>query len=177
MSLATKALALDETLQDVVSELQRINSVAVATDIGDLADVDITSPANNDILKYNSLSQEWENASLPSADINYSTTEKRFGYWTNGKPIYQKTYEGTSNNSQTDIPISVNLETLVNIEVSITAHDGTKCGIYYESASDKVRAWVLAGSNYIRLTLGSNYPSKPVDYSVTIWYTKTTDTV
>ena len=120
---------------------------------------------------------QWKTSGGGADDITYSTTEKRFGYWTNGKPIYQKTFEGTSNNLQTDIPISVNLETLVNIEVSITAHDGTKCGMYYESASDKVRAWVLAGSNYIRLTLGSNYPSKPVDYSVTIWYTKTTDTV
>ena len=92
MSVATKALALDETLQDVVSELQRLTSVAVTGDIDDLGDVNAPSPANGDILRYNSSTSKWENTSLPSGLHIYSTTEQRVGTWIDNKPVYERIF-------------------------------------------------------------------------------------
>lgn len=67
MATATKALALDETLQDVVTELQRITSVSVTADLDDLNNVVITAPANGDALVYDSANSKWKNGAVDVA--------------------------------------------------------------------------------------------------------------
>lgn len=60
-----------------------------------LDDVSITSPSNGQVLKYNSTSQEWENANESGggggSGIDYSISEQDTGLkWIDGSTVYQK---------------------------------------------------------------------------------------
>lgn len=66
MATATKALALDETLQNVVSELQRITGASVTADLKDLNDVDVSSLQDGEVLKYDAQNQKWKNGEASS---------------------------------------------------------------------------------------------------------------
>lgn len=95
-----------------------------------LDDVNITTPTDGQILKYDSNSSKWVN--VDPDHIVYSTTEKIIGKWIDGKPIYEITYEfpsalAVSYNSFTDTVIdSTDIETVIN---SIGIHaDGTNYG-------------------------------------------------
>ena len=78
MATVTKPIALDESLNtteatprniaDVLAEgigdlIHAVSQIAPQTvyDLDDLGDVDITSPSNGQVLKYNGTSQKWEN--------------------------------------------------------------------------------------------------------------------
>lgn len=78
MAQVTKPIALDESLNtteatprniaDVLAEgigdlIHAVSQIAPQTvyDLDDLGDVDITSPSNGQVLKYNGTSQKWEN--------------------------------------------------------------------------------------------------------------------
>ena len=48
----------------------RVNTVISATDIGNLANIDITGVANGEVLIYDSASGNWENGAVPSAPVS-----------------------------------------------------------------------------------------------------------
>lgn len=73
------------------------NLIPAIKSIGDIPDVIITSLTDGQILQFNG--SEWVNVDTPSGGggVNYSTSEQNTGIkWTDGKDIYQKSYEYTS---------------------------------------------------------------------------------
>ena len=53
-------------------------TVSVSVALDDLTDVTITTVSNNDLLKYNSTSSQWENVAVSTDDINEGTTNLYF---------------------------------------------------------------------------------------------------
>jgi len=49
-----------------------ITNISVETSINDLTNVNITSPLNNNVLKYNSTTFKWENSGLTKSDVGLS---------------------------------------------------------------------------------------------------------
>ena len=67
-----------------------------ASALADLDDVNITSATDGQVLKYDAQNSKWINGNGGgSSGHTYSTTEQVVGTWTNGKPLYEKTYEIT----------------------------------------------------------------------------------
>lgn len=99
----------------------------------------------------------------------YSEEERVVGRWTDGKPLYQKTFTIntaiTISNSWTDTDISKpsNCETVVQAEVYRLNHNGP----IFASAT-------VNDSNYIRLQTSISY-SLSIGSKVTLRYTKSTD--
>lgn len=57
---------------DTTAKSYILNKPTIPNDISDLGDVNITSPSNNDILKYDSTNQEWVNGTAPSGSSTLS---------------------------------------------------------------------------------------------------------
>jgi len=45
------------------------------TDLDDLTDVDISSPTNNQVLKYDNTSSKWVNGNLPASNVSYDNSD------------------------------------------------------------------------------------------------------
>ena len=92
MATVTKPIALDESLNtteatprniaDVLAEgigdlVHAVSQIAPQTvyDLDDLGDVDITSPSNGQVLKYNGTSQKWENGTGGGSGDSVSWTQ------------------------------------------------------------------------------------------------------
>lgn len=109
----------------------------------------------------------------------YSDEEREVGVWRDGKPLYEKVFQGTLTNPSTNTLIdlvdiaSLNVDTVCNIDG--TAH------IY----SSSFNRWLSMGINLIYqynvsskyICLVQSYSSQcTFDYKVILQYTKTTDT-
>ncbi len=105
----------------------------------------------------------------------YSTTEKVVGCWTDGRPIYQKTFEVTPGSVTT-----YDIATITNLKKLISATG------WAENTSDHVYRWDIPNTNSadtrnteylfaIDNVLKINKPSAGATYHVTAQYTKTTD--
>lgn len=108
------------------------------------------------------------------SDTDYSTTEKIIGTWIDGKPLYQKTFTGTSSSTadaNTDITIADNVERVIYVwgMQDYGTNNSNPFGNYF-TTNDYQSAWIVTG-NILRLR--TTVTSKP--YIVTIQYTKTTD--
>ena len=106
----------------------------------------------------------------------YSDDEREVGVWRDGKPLYQKSFAGTSSDTTFQISISsLNVDRFVDGQISVVANGGSiKSIVYFANANDMTRIWVN-GSN-LNVQIGSDYPARPINYVATILYTKTTDT-
>ena len=66
-----------------------------ATALSGLSDVDLSSPSDGQVLKYNNTSQKWENADESGggggSSHSYSTDEQEVGTWIDGSKVYEKT--------------------------------------------------------------------------------------
>lgn len=107
-----------------------------------------------------------------SSGHNYSTTEQVIGTWTDGKPLYEKTYEGTTASTSGIYAIIDN-----GSDTVIRRFDGEIGGrglnSYYDAAN-YCRLWITSNKYQIGvLPSGSSFLSQP--YSITLQYTKTTD--
>lgn len=103
---------------------------------------------------------------------NYSTTEQVIGTWTDGKPLYERTFEGTTASSSS-------IYALIDLGANaiIQRFDGTVGGrglnSYYD-INQYIRTWIANNKYQIAvLPSGSTFLSQP--YSITLQYTKTTD--
>lgn len=108
----------------------------------------------------------------------YSTSEKRVGTWTNGKPIYEITlYYNVTGNTSTDIA-SLNAEEIIDYN-SMCYRYGNSSGDwekpYYISSSDYFRSFVRTSTKKIetRITISSLFATYQI--RTTLRYTKTTD--
>lgn len=112
-------------------------------------------------------------SNIGGGGIDYSTSEQDTGVkWIDGKPIYQKTY--------TNIITSISLTSL-NIDMIVGYHG------MWKSVYGPQRNLDFYGSSteYSRMTFDSSYSSMQLNVTgwsissgfITIFYTKTTDTV
>ena len=98
------------TATDSINKIQ-VNSTiySIADELDELSDVAISSPTNNQILKYNSTSQKWENTNIPTPAIGLDDlTDVDISTPTNGQVLKynstsQKWENGTDNSNISDI--------------------------------------------------------------------------
>lgn len=104
--------------------------------------------------------------------VIYSTDEREIGVWTDGKPLYQKSFSYNVSSSTT---YSINV-TSCNIDVFVSYELSGAGNTYYYGGGDYIRAYIADVNPVTTLivTGGSSYP-KAIGY-ITIRYTKTTDT-
>ncbi len=151
-------------------------------EVGDLANVEITTPSNNQVLKYDATSQKWVNGNSSGGSThNYSTTEQVVGTWVDGSPVYEKTFvvnnPSTGNNTITH-NIS-NLDMLISIGGFAKMADGYQQPFNFISNADDFKWNILVldfGSTDFTLQIGVNYTStKAISKAVvTLRYTKST---
>ena len=98
----------------------------------------------------------------------YDTTERMVGRWIDGKPLYQKSFSGKTPSSDTIIYTGAEGDNIVNISGFVDSADIN----YYDTGNWYVRTWRgTANTVYMR---AAGFTNK--DYTITIQYTKTTDT-
>lgn len=151
-------------------------------EVGDLANVEITTPSNNQVLKYDATSQKWVNGNSSGGYAhNYSTTEQVVGTWVDGSPVYEKTFvvnnPSTGNNTITH-NIS-NLDMLISVGGFAKMADGYQQPFNFISNADDFKWNILVldfGSTDFTLQIGVNYTStKAISKAVvTLRYTKST---
>ena len=66
-----------------------------ASALTDLSDVNVSSPSNGQVLKYDNTTSKWVNTNESGGGHIYSTTEQVVGTWIDGKPLYEKCYDIT----------------------------------------------------------------------------------
>ena len=79
----------DSTTWSSTKIYEEITQAAGATDLGDLSDVSIIDPQEEDIIIYDNVAEMWKNAKIPGHV--YSTQEHIAGKWIDGSEIYEKT--------------------------------------------------------------------------------------
>lgn len=111
--------------------------------------------------------------SISTIILNYSTAEQNTGLkWIDGKPIYQKTFNLTFTANQLDIDLTaLSVESVMKLEGGVYNLSGSFVPFGYESA---VSVYTSSASN---IHINNIYSSERTSGHVTIWYTKTTDTV
>lgn len=108
--------------------------------------------------------------------LNYSSSEKVIGTWTDGKPLYRRTYAGTGGNA---MPLSVaNISgiTVRNAYGRLTYNSPTSGNYHQIGAYANANFYSLAQHNASTGELsiwGAGYSGQA--YELTIEYTKTTD--
>lgn len=111
----------------------------------------------------------------------YDTTEKVIGKWTDGRPLYQKTFSGTMPSSGTDLQLFSVTNYLVKDIEGYTLYDGTSPHMLmlpgisiYQSKTTNSGFYVYNNYLYLYLTDQNNYIyGRP--YVITLRYTKSTD--
>ena len=108
----------------------------------------------------------------------YSTEERVVGRWTDGKPLYQKSYS-YNNLSSTEISINVSdlyIERLVKSDIStgFQTPRNMSADSYYYNNNDYSNYYLATDDMTLHIRRGSDWP-KTSNGFVTIQYTKTTD--
>lgn len=115
--------------------------------------------------------------------VIYSEQEHEIGVWTDGKPLYQKSYIFGNVNQTGDFLLGSTGLSNVQIKginsvystVDQTVTNAISSSDGYVANDDKQRVYILNNTD-IRAMLGNSYPVKPINIYVTLQYTKTTDT-
>ena len=120
------------------------------------------------------------NPTIVSADTVYSENEQMIGYWKNGKPLYQRTLTGTTGNTSSDIPLGLtNVEMMVIVngyvqDGNANAYIASMPGVY-GSSEDYIFFDIMPNkSGLYCFFYGNRWKNRP--FTVTLQYTKTTDT-
>ena len=105
----------------------------------------------------------------------YSTEEKQVGVWTDGKPLYQKTYANVNLSNNQDVVIDANVSTMqlksYVIDFSGTTNTSTK---QIGDTSDTL--YIDSRGLVYWINRPSGWWSALNNANITVWYTKTTDT-
>ena len=174
-SISASGNILTITYTDGDSDTVEIPTVET-TSLTDLLDVTLSSPSNNQVLKYDSSTSKWKNADESGGGggganpFDYSETEKVVGTWVDGSDIYQKTYIGTFPSTGTGFlkiaDLDSSFDKLINYELVADLPSYGQYPFSYKSdATFKVQ-------NYgAYATLGTEFKGK--DFRLTLRYTKT----
>ena len=147
------------------------------TALSGLTDVTITSATDGQVLIYDD--GEWINGAQASGGLNYSTSEQDTGLkWTDGKSIYQKTFElasGTISSGSLAVATQTGVDTVINSECTCNQTNNsrkyalpmirtvaTECiykSVYVDNGTLNMQ--ILSGTVYILDTI-----------KFTAWYTK-----
>ena len=109
-----------------------------------------------------------------AGSLSYSTTEQKTGgYWIDGKPIYRKTFTGTTTNigyiTVANLT-SLNIDKVLLIDQIFENTDYVLTNYFYGN-SNCFRAFIRKSN----MDLIVNVSETNIDYKVTVKYTKTTD--
>lgn len=116
-------------------------------------------------------------------NVIYSTEEKKIGYWTDGKPLYQRTVHisalpssATSQQYAHNIP---DIDTICHYQSISRASSGSsvimnRVAMNGSSLNGSASYDVFVNKTYITISVGQDRSTNEAD--VTIQYTKTTDT-
>lgn len=110
-----------------------------------------------------------------SEDV-YSTEETRIGTWIDGKPVYRKTWVGTSPNiSETKaFDLGFSIDTLVNSSGSALRTDGKIMPLHFANGVSYFAIIIKRDTNELYTSYGHNAFIN-TSYWITLEYTKTTD--
>ena len=113
---------------------------------------------------------------FPKSCEIYSTTEKRIGKWVDGKPIYRKSFSGTTvNNSNVVLGYISDIDNVINAYGWATSNYSNTWGIPSGRTDNYNNNWRLStNNNQLALVFGSYYTNNG-KFTFTIEYTKTTD--
>ena len=109
---------------------------------------------------------------------SYSTTEQVIGTWTDGKPLYRKTFISTSPSASATPADVATIEStfIIHSLAGILRSSSTSEVVINEWAGDAntfCRAWRYSDTSIRMNCKNANYLSKPIE--ITITYTKSTD--
>lgn len=110
-------------------------------------------------------------------EMYYSTEEKVVGRWHDGKPLYQRTFEGTIANSSNQVLVAMD-QTIYTIVYWMTynyrtnTHEVYPLDGYVDNASS-MSTFVAADGLRLYTSAPSYLKDKP--FCAVVWYTKTTD--
>ena len=164
--------------------------------LSELNDVNISSPSNNQVLKYDSTNDVWKNANeedvaydsntsgLSATNVQgaidevanrfvYSTSEKVIGKWIDGKPLYQKTVDcgALPNNTTKNVAHNIsNISKIVNI-FGIGIGDNCLPLPYNITVTGGLQLY----ANNTNIVLATNIDLSTTNGYVTLQYTKSTD--
>lgn len=167
----------NKTVVGAINELQQGGGGggSGSSTLAGLTDVHLTSPTNNQVLKYDSTSGKWINGDEQNFQpVIYSLEEREIGVWIDGKPLYEKTFNNITYGSQTTIDVSsLSIDTVVafggtNKE---TSNNNQSTFGYYNNSSDRTQYYYNASNDTVVIASTASGHG-----SVTIRYTKTTDT-
>ena len=170
--------------------------------LSELNDVNISSPSNNQILKYDSTSSKWVNANesgsgtasdtsydntssgLTATNVQgaidevtnrfvYSTDEKVIGKWIDGKPLYQKTVDCGALPNNTTKNVAHNISNISKIVNIFGIGIGDNClPLPYNIT---VVGGLQLYANNTNIVLATNIDLSTTNGYVTLQYTKSTD--
>jgi hypothetical protein len=104
---------------------------------------------------------------------DYSVTEKLIGTWIDGKPLYQKTFTGTSVDGAV-IPIDINIDTVVEVE-GCTKISGVDFPLNYYISPSEYGSCVVgfnSETSVIDRVIYLSHSNGTRDYNITLKYTK-----
>lgn len=109
--------------------------------------------------------------------INYSTSEKVIGTWTNGKPLYRRTYSGTMSGTQTTTAIATIQSVVIRKAYGKLGWGGVANNFHQIGSYANANFYSLVQHNATsgELTIWATTSYQSQSYELTIEYTKTTD--
>lgn len=157
-----------------------------------LGDVNLSSPTDGQVLKYDATNDEWVNGDGGSGgelylNTIYSETEEKVGYWIDGKRLYQKTVHynnpipANSNNFQIPCGITT-VDNMVSIQVVAVDSSGLMVQLPLHIYTSHLQSPTYSvnvqhfdkTTGNLRIDTGEKIGY--VGAYVTLQYTKTTDT-
>lgn len=158
-----------------------------ATALSGLSDVDLSSPSDGQVLKYNNTSQKWENANESGGNGHtYSSDEQEVGTWIDGSTIYEKTLHFTDVTIQAGNNVSFpianyisNMKQVISFNGCCSTYDGyttTYVVLPYEGMWDGTEWSLLIACDSVNIVITRAAPSGShhlSDIYVTLQYTKT----
>jgi len=118
---------------------------------------------------------------LVGSDMDFSLEEKKVGTWIDGKPIYSKTFADLS---MTTTKYWINLVDISDLNIDNIVHSFGQSKFTNDNGSN---AWYPLGSHGAGANIGAIVVTKSIiqgyldwlsgtcTFTVTLWYTKTTD--
>ena len=120
-------------------------------------------------------------AALGNAKISpviYSEEERQIGVWTDGKPLYEKTFHSNTvvGSSDTLMVLNDTIPTGIDVVETIGSYDLEISGYHYVSSSAEWFNWYISnGSIYASQSLSVATPISNIA-TFTLRYTKSSDT-
>lgn len=165
----------------VVNEQGVAEIPSIPEDFDDLSNVQFSNLQDHQPLRYDATSQKWVNGADSYPPLIYSDTEREVGVWRDGKPLYQRTFNGTFASDRTELNINWGITGIqvLNIWGVLVPSDNPTNRVIIGSNYDASSLVIFKGVGGTGVTVARGnsayFGSTPMVY-VTIQYTKSGDT-